>query len=119
MSDLKKIKSKKLRELMEKSLKFSALPEEEQEKRVEEISNLPVEQQEELFCPFFEKENIIEAEKMKEIDADKQKAIMELMLQIDEMDIRLSKLEKEDIEMVDREKDEVEQEKLLEKLKNI
>jgi HSP90 family molecular chaperone len=119
MPDLKKIKSKKLKELMGKSLKFSALPEEEQVTRIEEISKLPVEQQEELFCPFFEKENKIEAEKMKEIDANKQKAIMELMLQIDEMDKRLSKLEKEDLEVFDREGEEKKQEKLLKELENL
>lgn len=119
MIDLSTIKSQKLKKLIAKSMKFEALSEEEQTKRIEEMARLSIKQQEKLFCPFFQKENKKEAEKMKEIDKNQQKAIMELMIQIDKMDTRITKLEKEDIEMVDKEQDEEKQEKLLKELENL
>ena len=56
MLDLSNIKDEKLRKLIEESVYFSALTEEEQKGYLDRILQVPDEKVEEL-CAFFEKEN--------------------------------------------------------------
>lgn len=111
MIDLSAIKSEKLRNLLNDSIKFAALSEEEQIQRVAEMSKFSAETQDKVYVPFFEKENAEEEPQREEIA----QAMLE---DYQNADKRVSMIEREDAEQFDRGKEVVKGENLINQLKN-
>ncbi len=112
MIDLSQIKNKKLRELIENSLTFSTLPEDKQETEVSRISRFSIEIQEIIYVPYFEHQNASE-------EPIRKKITTKLVAEFHECEKKLDKLEREDLEEADRNKEEMKTASLLKTLKNL
>ena len=112
MQDISIVKSPKLRELIDKSLKFTALSDEEQSVLLNTISQFSPETQEKIYCPFFEGQNADEAGQNKEIN--------ELMAEdYAELDKKFTSVERADLEEHDKTKDNKNMDAMLYQLKTI
>lgn len=112
MVDTSQIKNEKLRMLVEKSVKFNALPEEKKEIYLEKISKLPEEKQEE-FCVQFEEIDAEIQEKPQKISAEK---LNELYDEFSALKLKFKKLLAQKEEEKVQAKDNIKMEELLEEL---
>lgn len=112
MVDLLPIKSERLRALIKASFKFNSLPEADQKTKIKDLSKHSTKRQEEIFCPFFEEENAKERINM-------QKVLLMMSDKLSDIEGKIDRLEREDIEEVDRTKESAKQEHLLNQLKSI
>lgn len=112
MPDFSVIKSPKLKGLIEHSIKFSTLSQEEQNSTLAQIAGLSLEEQESIYCPFFETENT------KEKPA-KDNAMIQTMAKIEGDDKQIQNLARQDKENISKGKESEHETYLLNQLSNI
>lgn len=113
--DTSAIKSEKLKKLIENSAKFHQLSESEQREKIKKLAKLPAKKQEEIFCPFFEKENTKEKAEISE----KRKIIAKLSKKLEEMQTLVKKLARTDAEQFSNQQERAQEEKLLKDLNSV
>lgn len=112
MPDFSVIKSPKLKGLIEQSIKFSTLPESEQNSTLAQIAGLSLEEQENIYCGFFESENAKEK-------TAKDNAMIQTMAKIEEEDKQIQNLARQDKENISKGKESEQETYLLNQLSNI
>lgn len=103
---------------MAQSVRFELLEQGAQIREIQKIAAFDQATQEKL-CAFFEQENAKEQEKMAEISQDRDKAIYQLMQEVERVDKLIKRLAVQDLETQDRQKDEDKQSSLLNQLNQI
>lgn len=113
--NLSQIKNQKLRNLIEKSAMFNALPEAEKTKKIEAMSKLKTYQQEGVIGDFFEKANSKERE-----DNKKRSVIFKAILEkIKEMDVIVKRMERKEREGIQENEEVKTEERLINQLNNL
>lgn len=114
MIDISTIQNQKLKSLIEDSFKFSSLPMQMQESIVSKINNSTPEQQEQIYVPFFEREN----NKENEIVEKREKAFENLIHKAKETEHYIIRTIQVNKENKDSELESKAEESLLEQINN-
>ncbi len=112
MIDLSAVKSQKLKSLIENSIKFSMLPEEDQKETLSAMATLSAADQEAMYAPFFENANSTEGEARNSANAA-------MVDKIKETEMTIQKEGRKDKESLSQKADVNQQSTLLSQLNNI
>jgi transposase len=114
--DLTRIKSQKLRDLVQASFKFNAMPKEEQEKAVEKMSQIAKEENIAKLCEFFANENEKDEDLKKEVLREQIKQLEELNEKIQVATKQIKKMVLQEEEKKSGEEEDKHAEELLKQL---